>query len=75
MARSSARPLDSPDTDDWLRVAVEKGVRDSKSTTSPKDTLLIKAEKRVRLQDIARVSAAAQAIEGMKLNLAVVEKE
>jgi biopolymer transport protein ExbD len=71
-ARSSARSLDSPDMDEQLRATVEREVRDSKV---PKDTLLIKAEKRVRLQDIARISAATQAVEGMKLNLAVISKE
>jgi biopolymer transport protein ExbD len=71
-ARSTARSLDSPDIDEQLRATVEKEVRDSGNT---KNTLLIKAERRVRLQDIARISAAAQGVEGMKLNLAVIEKE
>jgi biopolymer transport protein ExbD len=75
--RSTARSLDSPDMDELLRTAIEKDVQDSRSKPGAvaKDTLLIKAEKRIRLQDVARVAAAAQAIEGMKLNLAVVEKE
>jgi biopolymer transport protein ExbD len=70
-ARSSARPVDSGEVEEMIRAAVEKG----RVETPPKDTLLIKAEKHVRLQDIARVAGAATAVEGTKLNLAVVEKE
>jgi biopolymer transport protein ExbD len=68
-ARSSAQPIDSPDMDDLLRAAVEKGSREGRNT------LLIKAEKRIRLQDIVRVAGATTAVEGTKLNLAVIEKE
>lgn len=70
-ARSSARPVDSAEMEDMIRAAVEKG----KTEIPPKDTLLIKAEKHVRLQDVVRVAGAATAVEGTKLNLAVVEKE
>ena len=40
-----------------------------------KHTVLIKAEKQVQVQHTARVASAAQAVEGTKVNLAVVEKE
>ncbi len=40
-----------------------------------KDTVLIKAEKSVRLRDVARIAASAMAVEGLKLRLAVMEKE
>lgn len=40
-----------------------------------KDTILIKAEKGVRLRDIARIAGSAVGVEGMKLRLAVMEKE
>jgi biopolymer transport protein ExbD len=52
-----------------VRQAVVEGKRQGK------DTLLIKAEKDVRLKDIVRVASAAAEAEGMKLNLAVLEKE
>jgi len=37
--------------------------------------VLLKAEKKVRLGDLFRVSTAASAVEGVKLNVAVMEKE
>jgi biopolymer transport protein ExbD len=40
-----------------------------------KDTLLIKAEKKVHLRDVARVAAAVASIEGIKLRLGVIERE
>ncbi len=52
-----------------VRAAVEEGVR------SQKNTVLIKAEKNVRLRDVARVAAAAAGVPGMELKLAVIEKE
>jgi len=42
---------------------------------SGKDTVLIKAEKRLRLRDVASVASAAGSVEGVKLRLAVMEKE
>lgn len=51
--------------------AVKAGAKDAK----PKDTLLIKAEKEVPLKDISHIASAASAAEGMKLRLAVFEKE
>jgi biopolymer transport protein ExbD len=70
-ARSSARPVDAAEVEELIRAAVEKG----KTDMPPKDTLLIKAEKHVRVKDVVRVAGAATAVEGTKLNLAVVEKE
>ena len=52
-----------------VRAAVEQGVR------AQKNTVLIKAEKNVRLRDVARVAAAAAGVAGMELKLAVIEKE
>lgn len=52
-----------------VRAAVEEGVR------SQKNTVIIKAEKNVRLRDVARVAAAAAGVAGMELKLAVIEKE
>jgi biopolymer transport protein ExbD len=52
-----------------VRAAVEEGV------AAGKTEVLLKAEKKVRLGDLFRVSAAATAVEGVKLNVAVMEKE
>ena len=52
-----------------VRAAVEEGVR------AQKNTVLIKAEKNVRLRDVARVAAAAAGVAGVELKLAVIEKE
>lgn len=51
--------------------AVKAGAKEAK----PKDTLMIKAEKEVPLKDISHIAGAAAAVEGMKLRLAVFEKE
>jgi biopolymer transport protein ExbD len=40
-----------------------------------KDVVLIKAEKGVRFRDVSRVAAAAAEVKGMKLHLAVMEKD
>jgi biopolymer transport protein ExbD len=54
---------------EWrLKEAAEEGMRQGKNI------LLVKAEKRVRLRDLVRISSAATAVKGMKLNLAVMEK-
>ncbi len=37
--------------------------------------MLVKAEKLVRLRDLVRISAAACSVKGLKLNLAVMEKD
>jgi biopolymer transport protein ExbD len=52
-----------------VRSAAEEGMAEGK------DTLLVKAEKQVRLRDVARIGAIAGMVEGMKLKLAVTEKE
>jgi len=52
-----------------VRAAVEEGV------AAGKTDVLLKAEKKVRLGDLFRVSAAASAVEGVKLNVAVMEKD
>ena len=52
---------------DRVRAAVEEGA------AAGKTEVLLKAEKQVRLADLFRVSAAASGVEGMKLNVAVME--
>src|SRR5262245_48807861 len=52
-----------------IREAVEAGVREQRNI------VLVKAEKAVRLRDIARVGAIAVAVPGVDLRLAVIEKE
>jgi biopolymer transport protein ExbD len=54
--------------EDRVRAAVEKGAAEGKTD------VLLKAEKNVRLADLFRVSAAATGVEGLKLNVAVLEK-
>lgn len=51
--------------------AVKAGAKDAKR----KDTLIIKAEREVPLKDISHIGSAAASVEGMKLCLAVFEKE
>ena len=55
--------------EEQITAAVEAGVREGKTI------VLIKAEKNVRLRDVARIGALATAVKGIKLNLAVMEKE
>lgn len=52
-----------------VRTAVEAGL------LAEKTTVLIKAEKNVKLRDLNRVSTAATASPGVELKLAVIEKE
>src|SRR5215471_5943518 len=52
-----------------IRLAVEAAVR------ADKKTVLIKAERSVRLRDVARVGALAVAVPGTELKLAVIERE
>lgn len=52
-----------------IREAVEAGVR------AKKTTVLIKAEKNVRLRDVARVGATANSVPGIELKVSVIEKE
>jgi biopolymer transport protein ExbD len=49
--------------------AVDAGMREGKST------VLIKAERDVCLRDVARIAGLATAVKGVKLNLAVMEKD
>jgi hypothetical protein len=37
--------------------------------------MLVKAEKQIRLRDVVKIGAVAGKIEGMKLKLAVTEKD
>jgi len=55
----------------------EDRIRETVETSKGRgaDTVIIKAEKQVRLRDVVRMASAATAPGGMKLNLAVVEKE
>jgi biopolymer transport protein ExbD len=66
----TGRALTDPsEIEQMVRAEVEKGVR------AGKDTVLIKAEKRLRVRDVAGVASAAGGVEGVKLRLAVMEKE
>jgi biopolymer transport protein ExbD len=59
-----------PDEVEWrLKKAAEDGKNEGKTF------VLVKAEKMVRLRDLVRISAAACSAKGMKLNLAVMEKD
>lgn len=65
-----ARPLAGGDAqDDQIAAAVEAGV------AAGKRDVLIKAEKKVRLGDLFRIAAAAASAEGVKLHVAVTEKD
>jgi biopolymer transport protein ExbD len=66
----SGEELRDPDTqEDRIRAAVEQGHANGKTE------VLLKAEKHLRLGELFRISAAASGVEGMKLNVAVMEKE
>jgi len=52
-----------------VRAAVEQGVAEGKRE------VLLKAEKKMRLGDLFRISSAASSVEGVKLNVAVMEKD
>ena len=67
--RTSAPQIDPAEIDEVIRSAVEKAAAEGKHI------VLIKAEKQVQVQHTARVASAAQAVEGTKVNLAVMEKE
>ncbi len=63
-------PIASPEEQTKaVLTAVEAGVRDQKTT------VLIKAEKNVKLRDLNRIASAASSIQGIELKLAVIEKE
>lgn len=62
-------PITDPDAQERrIRAAVEAGLDEGKST------VVFKAERRVRLREMARLTSAA-AVEGVLLSLAVMEKE
>jgi biopolymer transport protein ExbD len=65
---SPGKAIDPYEIEWRLKDAAEAGMREGKKI------VLVKAEKRVRLRDLVRISAAATAVKGMKLNLAVMEK-
>ena len=52
-----------------VREAVESGVR------ADKKTVLIKAERNVKLRDVSRIGTLAVSVPGIELKLAVIEKE
>jgi biopolymer transport protein ExbD len=60
---------DAAQQDERIRALVEQGVAEGKTE------VLLKAEKKVRLGDLFRIAAAASAVEGVKLNVAVMEKD
>jgi biopolymer transport protein ExbD len=60
---------DSARQAEQIQQAVEAGI------AAGKTEVLLKAEKDVRLGDLFRVSTAASAAEGVKLNVAVMERE
>jgi biopolymer transport protein ExbD len=60
---------DAVQQEERIRAAVEQGVAAGKSE------VLMKAAQKVRLGDLFRISAAASSVEGVKLNVAVVEKD
>lgn len=63
------RPLELAQQERSIREAVEAGVR------AKKNTVLIKAEKSVRLRDVARVGTVANSVPGIELKVSVIEKE
>jgi biopolymer transport protein ExbD len=60
---------DPTQQEERIRALVEDGVARGKTE------VLLKAEQKVRLGDLFRLSSAASAVEGIKLNVAVMEKE
>jgi biopolymer transport protein ExbD len=67
--RKPGRELSSQEILARVGPMVEEGQR------AGKNIVLIKAERGVRFRDVARVAAAASEIKGMKLHLAVMERE
>jgi biopolymer transport protein ExbD len=69
-----ARPggeINAGEVEQRISEAVEAGMRDREGKT----TVLIKAERDVCLRDVARIAGLATALKGVKLNLAVMEKD
>jgi biopolymer transport protein ExbD len=66
----TGEPLrDAESQESRIRAAVEQGLAEGKTE------VLLKAEKNLRLGELFRISAAASGVKGMKLNVAVMEKE
>lgn len=66
----SSEPLIDPVAEERrVRSAIEAGVR------ARKNTILIKAEKDVRLRDVARIGAIAASVPGTELKVSVIEKD
>ena len=63
------RIADADRQEERIRAAVEQGLAEGKTE------VLLKAEKKLRLGDLFRVASAASAVEGVKLNVAVMEKD
>lgn len=62
-------PLTDPERQEQaIRTAVEEGLADGKTS------VVFKAEKKVRLREMARLTSAAS-LEGMQLHVGVIEKE
>lgn len=62
-------PLTDPEQQEQaIRAAVEEGLADGKTA------VVFKAERKVRLREMARLTSAA-ALEGMQLHVGVIEKE
>ena len=68
MAKRASHSTTAPSRSDRFRTAVEEGMAGGKTA------VLLKAEKRVRLSDLFRIATAAS-IEGVKLHVAVLEKD
>lgn len=67
---ASGQPLtEREEQEREIRSAVENGVQDGKYT------VLIKAERSVRLRDVARIASIATAVPKAELKVAVLEKE
>jgi biopolymer transport protein ExbD len=62
-------PLPADSQDEAIAAASEAG------RNAGKNAVIIKAEKAIPLRDIARIANAATSVEGMTLNLAVLEKD
>lgn len=66
---AKGQPLTDQMQDQAIREAVEQGFAQGKNT------VLIKAEKAVLHRDVNRVATVAASVEGVKLNLAVAERD
>ena len=67
-----ARPggeINAGEVEQRIGEAVDAGMREGKNT------VLIKAERDVCLREVARIAGLATAVKGVKLNLAVMEKD